>query len=665
MIISVFMAIRFFKKENSRKVIKALAIVPTYLVVLFVVMVGYRLIFIEGSELDKEKSNISANIDFTKTAYNVKIDEKELNSTGTITADEAEKNEDVINNIPIITEDVVLSNLKQTQTSTGYYTYNQVGVANYKNKLMYVSAREINSKNTTYNSEANEYTHGYGAIQVSASETDENGNIKYLSKDFESKDIKEPRIYYGMETNSIINVSENKDEFDYPKTTSQNETYKYNGDGGISLGRLDKAILSVKEKKLSILFSSKDSKILLNRNIRDRAKKIMPYLLYDEEPYLVIGEDSNLYWVLDAYTVCNEYPYSQKTKITYENDSREINYIRNSVKVIVDAFNGDINFYITDKTDPMAMVYNNMYENLFKEASEIPEGISKHFSYSKFLYSIQSEILTMYHDVSPDVLYRGNDVWQIASYSNLTNTTAKSRMKPYYTMVKTTDSNKSKLGLVTVYNIYEKESINAYLVGTVENGENKLSLYKFSNDSSVIGPMQLDKLIEQDDTISSEISSLNVTGTKITKEMVIVPINETLIYVIPIYQTSLNETNSVPILKKVVIASGNKVAIGDTLAEALKNLLSNSSVSIEVEDTDTVEGLIEQIIKANNNLTESNNSNDWSQIGTDIQELQRLIKQLEVVSQNEKDKENENIDSNNVVTEDSESNNINNQNILN
>ena len=226
MIVSVFMAIRFFKKESSRKVIKSLAVVPIYLVILFIVMVGYRMIFIEGSELDKEKLNIRDNIDFTKTAYNVKIEEEELDSTGTITADEAEKNENVINNIPIVTKDVVLSNLKQTQTSTGYYTYNQVGIANYKNKLMYVSAREINSKNTTYNSEANEYTHGYGAIQVSASETDENGNIKYLSKDFENKNIKEPRIYYGMETNSIINVSENKEEFDFPKTTSQNETYK-------------------------------------------------------------------------------------------------------------------------------------------------------------------------------------------------------------------------------------------------------------------------------------------------------------------------------------------------------------------------------------------------------------------------------------------------------
>ncbi len=664
-ILSISMAIKFFRKENSKKVIKSLAIVPTYLVALFIVMVGYKMIFIEGSELDKEKSNILSNINFTKTAYNIKIEEKEIDSTGTIKTDEAEENEEVINNIPIVTEDVLLNNLKQTQTSTGYYTYNQIGTAYYNNKLTYISAREINSANTTYKSEANEYTHGYGAIQVSASETDENGNIKYISKDFESKNIKEPRIYYGMETNSIINVSNNIDEFDYPKSASQNEIYKYNGEGGISLGILDKAILSIKEKKLGIILSGKDSKVLLNRNIRERAKKIMPNLLYDENPYLVIGEDGNLYWVLDAYTISNEYPYSQKTRITYENDTREINYIRNSVKVIVDAFNGNINFYIMDKTDPIIMVYNNMYENLFKEENEIPEGISKYFTYSKFLYNIQSEILAMYHDVSPDVLYRGNDVWQIASYSNLINTSIKSKMEPFYTMVKTVDSDENELGLVTVYNLYGRESLNAYLVGTVEDGQNTLTLYKFSNDSSVIGPMQLDKLIEQDETISSEISNLNVTGTRITKEIVIVPINNTLLYVIPIYQTSLNEAKSVPILKNVVIASGNKLAMGETLGEALKNLLfSDDSVSIEVEDTDTIEGLIEQIIKANNNLTESNNSNDWTQIGTDIEELQKLIKQLEVLSENEKNKENEenkNVENNNnVITDENILNNITN-----
>ena len=410
-------------------------------------------------------------------------------------------------------------------------------------------------------------------------------------------------------------------------------------------------MLTLSERKLSILTAGDNSKILLNRNIVDRAKKIMPYLIYDEEPYLVIGDDNNLYWVLDAYTVSNEYPYSQRTRIEYENSMQDINYIRNSVKVIIDAYNGDTNFYITDKTDPVIMVYNNMYEGLFKEETEIPEGISKYFTYSKFLYNIQADILTMYHDVSADVLYRGNDVWQIASYSNQITTTASTEMKPIYTMVKTVDSEESKLGLVTVYNLYGRESLNAYLVGTVENGENKLTLYKYNNSNNVIGPMQLDSLIEQDETISREIASLNVTGTKIAKEMVIVPIDETLVYIVPIYQTSLNETNSAPVLKKVVLASGNKIAIGNNFKEALENLLSTkNSVSIEVEDTSTIDGLINEIIKANNNLSESNNSNDWTQMGIDIEELQRLVRQLETMIDSQ-DNQDTNVEQANVVEE--------------
>ena len=258
-----------------------------------------------------------------------------------------------------------------------------------------------------------------------------------------------------------------------------------------------------------------------------------------------------------------------------------------------------------------------------------------------YYVNIQAKMLTKYHNVAADVLYRGNDVWQIASYSNLTTSTASTQMEPNYTMVKTVDSDEAKLGLVLTYNLFGRESMNAYLVGTTENGLNKLTLYKFSNDNNVIGPIQFDSLIEQDETISNEISALNVTGTRITKDMVIVPIENTILYVIPVYQTSLNEASSVPILKKVIVASGNKVAIGNNFDEALNNLLSvNYSVNIEVEDTSTIEGLIEMIIKANNNLSESNNSNNWAQIGRDIEELQSLVKQLEVLSQNqEKEKE--------------------------
>ncbi|MDE5830658.1 MAG: UPF0182 family protein, partial [Clostridia bacterium] len=413
--------------------------------------------------------------------------------------------------------------------------------------------------------------------------------------------------------------------------------YLFRGADGISLNLLDRICIGIKTGNLKVIGNSSDSKFLLNTNVIKRAEKIVPYLMYDEEPYLIISDSGELYWVIDAYTTSNDYPYSQKTKIVYRNDTKEINYIRNSIKVIVNAFSGETSFYITDKTDPIAMVYNNMYSTLFKDGSEIPSEISKYFTYSEFLYKIQSEMLNLYHDVSADVLYRGNDIWEIASYSSLITKSAPTEMAPVFTFAKTVDSDESKLGLVNVYNQYGKESLNAYLVRNCGRTE-KINFHyiNFQEIHLCFGPMQLDNLIEQDETISAEISALNVTGTKITKQMIIVPIDKTLLYVVPIYQTSLNETKSVPVLKKVVVASGNMVAIGDDLGKAIKNLLSpNRAVSIEVEDTSTIEGLVEAIIKANNNLTESNDSNDWAQIGRDIKALQTLIKQLEVTKEAE------------------------------
>ena len=632
LIISVYTAIKAFKKNNSKIVMKSLAIVPVYLVGLFIVMIGYNLIFVRGSELDKQKDYIKTNIDFTKTAYDINIEEKTLESTGTITDKEAEENQDIITNIPVITEEVAKNNLLQTQTSTGYYTYNKAKAAIYNGMITYVAGRELDSSHAT-----DEYTHGYGVVITSGAETDEAGNIKYISRDFENESIKEPRIYYGVENKGAIVAPNGKGEFDYPKTIVESAMYNYQGDGGLSLGVLDKLCVSIKEGNLSILLSNSNSKIITNRNVIKRAQKILPYLMYDEEPYLIITDNGELYWIVDAYTISNEYPYSQKTKVAYSNETKELNYIRNSVKVVINAFDGDTKFYITDKTDPIAMVYKKMYKSLFVE--EIPEEISKKFVYSEFLYDIQANVLNLYHAVSPDVLYRANDVWEIASYSNLITKTVGAKMKPCYTMVNMEDDENSTLGLVISYNMQGKESLNAYLVGTVENGKNKLSLYKFSGDSTVLGPMQLDSLIEQDETISKEISSLNVTGTKITKEMIIVPIENTLLYVVPIYQTSLNETDSVPVLKKVVVASGNKLAIGDNLTKAIRNLLSpTSSVSVEVEDNGTIDGLIQSIIKANNNLTESNDSNNWEQIGRDIEALQTLIKQLETTRANNPEK---------------------------
>lgn len=645
-IIFAYRALKYFKKGNTGKVLKNLAVIPGYLVVLFIVMVVFDLAFVSTNELDKEKEYIAENIKNTKNAYNINIEEKNIENSGTITSEEVEENANVINNIPVISKDAVSKTLENSQTVTGHYVYPNISIAKYnineKNQLVYVAPREITNSGRTYNNKTYEYTHGIGEIFTSATESSQNGNIQYIQKDIVGKDekinISEPRIYFGLETKETIATNtKNKNEYDYTDENGTDQVYSYNGQAGLQLGFLDRLILGIKKGDINLAFSGKitnESKILINRDVITRAKKALPYLIYDEEPYTAVTDEGKIVWVLDAYTVSSSYPYSQYTSIEHDGTKEKINYIRNSVKVIIDSYDGTMSYYITDRNDPIAMAYRNIYPSLFKELDEkIPEDISSHFVYPEFLYNVQAKILKVYHNVKPDVLYRADDVWDIAKFNSTKSTKSTGTyMEPYYTMVKTSDG--EQLGLVQIYTPDEKQNIISYLVGSNSNGNNELKLYKFSADSNIVGPMQLDKQLEEDEAISSELKSLNVTGTKLTKQMIAVPINNTILYVEPIYQTMLNESE-VPVLKKVVVASGNKVAIGDNLTKALENLLSKYAVDIEVENTDDVEGLIEAIIKANKNLTQSNENNDWEMMGKDIKKVQELIDSLEKVKEKE------------------------------
>lgn len=681
-VIFSYRALKFFKTENNTgKVLKNLAVIPGFLVVLFVVMVVFDLAYVNSNELDKEKDYIAENINNTKNAYKIDIEETNLKNSGTITKDELEDNSKVINNIAIISKDAIKQELENNQTLIGHFNYPSINIAKYnidnEEQLVYVSPREIKNSGRTYNNKTYEYTHGMGEIIASATKSTETGNIEYIQKDISGKNekikVNEPRIYFGLQTKETIATNvKNKQEYDYSDENGVEYTSTYSGKAGLNLGFLDRLILGITKGDVNLAFSgeiTKESKILINRQVVARAKKALPYLIYDEAPYTVITNEGKIVWVLDAYTVSSNYPYSQYTTIQHDGIKEKVNYIRNSVKVIIDAYDGTMQFYITDRTDPIAMAYRNIYGELFEDLEkEIPEDISSHFVYPQFLYNVQAEILKVYHNVKTDVLYRGDDLWDIAKYNNTKSTKMSGTyMEPYYTMLKV--GNDEKLGLIQIYTQNDKQNIISYLVGSNNNGTNELKLYKFSADSNIVGPMQLNKQIEEDEQISSELESLNVTGTKITKQMIIVPIDNTLLYVEPVYQTMLNESE-VSLLKKVIVASGSKVAIGDNLSKALENLLSQYAVNIEVENTEDVDGLIEAVIKANKNLLESSENKDWEMMGKDIKKLQDLISSLEKVKK-EEDKKKELIEKESNTTNSTDTNDVNventtlNSNIIN
>lgn len=658
MIIAIFVGISAYNKKKNRRLIMSVFSVPIYLVGLILVLIGYNKIFVDSNEYEKEKQYISYNIENTRDAYGINIEEVNLDDTDAINSDEVTKYSEVANNISTTNKDLILKSLNGTLTNKGYYKYTSTKPCEYtinnKKTLVYVTPREVVSNKNSYTNATYEYTHGYGVVVTSASDTNSTGDLVNLQKGFSNDgnviNIKNPRIYFGLETNkTIVTNSKNKNEFDYPKNENSdldNATNSYDGEAGLKLNTLDRMILAFSNGDINLAFSNninENSKILTNRNVIERAKKIMPYLTYDNSPYLVITNEGNLVWVIDAYTTSKYYPYSQKSNI----NGQEINYIKNSVKVLVDAYNGKVEFYITDRTDPIAMAYNKAFPDVFMDIDkEIPSEISEHFTYSEFLYNIQAEILKRYHNTEPDVLYRANDVWDIAKYGAGTNSSTQqtTQMIPYYAIVKTTDSEQTKLGLVLPYTIQGKQSIAGYTVGTYENGKMVMKLYRYSSDNTVLGPMQLDTQISQNESISKEIESLNVSGTKLTKNIVVVPINNKLIYVESIYQEYINESDSLPKLRKVVIASGNKMAIGDDLKSALSNLLSQA-FNIEVEDPENEQALLQSIIKANKNLKESTSNQDYEMMGKDIKQLQNLIDKLEQLQSNDskdKDKENNN-----------------------
>ena len=647
-ILSVFLAVSSYNKGKTKRVIGSILTVPIYLCLLVVTLIGYNAMFVKSNELDKQKKYINYNIESTRRSYNIDIDEIIVKNDGSLEENDIIKNAKLLNNISIVNKDIVLQNLNGALTNKGYYNYNssQIGAydINGEKTLVYITPREIASKENSYSNSTYEYTHGYGVIATSVSGTNSAGNLENYQKGFDDNDIKisQPRIYFGLQTNdTIVTNSKNKEEFDYPVSEGDNETNNYNGSAGLKLGFFDRMILAISQGDAKLAFSSNvtsNSKILTNRNVIKRAKKIMPNLTYDENPYLVVRDDGSLVWVLDAYTTSNYYPYAQKSNV----NNKEFNYIRNSVKVIIDAYNGTTKFYITDRTDPIIMAYRKAYKNLFVDLDEkIPEDISRHFVYPEYLYNVQANILKRYHDVEADVLYRTDDVWDIATYAvNNYGTNSVSPVQSYYTGVKTADSGENYLGLVVPYTISGKQNITSYLVGRYKDGSPNLKLYTFPDDSNVLGLVQLDTQIEQNPEIYKQISSLNVSGTKLTKNIVVVPIENKLLYVEAIYQQYINEESSLPTLKKIVVASGNKVAIGDNLKSALANLVSQNAIGIEIQNTDDIEGLIELIIKANKNLEQSTSNGDWEMVGKDMERLQKLINQLEKVYEEEQKKSN-------------------------
>jgi len=378
-------------------------------------------------------------------------------------------------------------------------------------------------------------------------------------------------------------------------------------------------------------YINSDSKLLTNRNIIDRAKKIAPFLKYDENPYMVINSEGKLFWIIDAYTMSASYPYSEYFEISGEVEGtlEKYNYIRNSVKVLVDAYNGDVKFYIVDRDDPIVMAYNKAYPKLFVDLEEkIPEDISEHIIYPKMLFDIQAEKLQKYHEKDVNKFYKGEDIWNIATYQ--TGRTSE-KIEPYYTFVKLNGSQNQELVMMVPYTPQGRTNLTSwFMVRTQGDNYGKMNVYRFSNESNVLGTMQLDNKIDQDAEIAQEFNLWTAVGTKVTRNLQVIPIENSLLYVEPIYIEAVNE-NAVPQVKKVIVAYNNSLAIADTFEEALEQVINNEIgiIKIEIDEDTNLFETIEQTINTYDLVKQASQNGNWEEFGQQMDELEKLLNKLE------------------------------------
>ena len=535
---------------------------------------------VNSNEKKLEEPFVRYNIDYTRKAFDIdNIEEVNFDVRNNLTAQDIKDNKESIDNIRINSFEPALEFFNQYQTIRPYYIFNDIDIDRYKingrQNQVFISARELNLKAIEPNTWQNRhliYTHGYGVAVSKVNSITEEGQPEFSIKDIpqiNNTDIllDNPRIYFGEKTDEYAIINTKLKEFDYPQGAN-NKINEYDGKSGIRMNLFNKVIFAINKKDMNFLLSRdviKESRILINRNIVDRAKKVAPFLTYDKDPHLVIY-DNKLYWVIDAYTTSNKYPYSQPHE--------SINYIRNSAKVIIDAINGDMNFYIVNKDDPIILSYSKIFKGLFKDYSEIPEGIKTHLKYPEDIFKIQCKVFEKYHMTDTMAFLNGDDLWELSQDEKTMDTNKTTNESPYVFM-KLPNKNLEEMILLGYFNMKERNTMSSMLAARM-TGENygELVMYKFPIHKTIYSPYFFKQKIKQDPLISKELSLWNIGegGTKVQfGDTIILPINNSLLYVESMYLRAKGK-NSAPEVKGIILSYGDKIVLDTTMDKALGKL---------------------------------------------------------------------------------------------
>ncbi|HHU52095.1 MAG TPA: UPF0182 family protein [Firmicutes bacterium] len=469
----------------------------------------------------------------------------------------------------------------QLQTIRPYYTFHDIDIDRYKTadgqRQVMLAVREIDpaglppGANNWLNLHLT-YTHGYGLVMNAVNEITPEGQPRFVVKDLPPKVdpafpevvLTRPEVYFGEVNQDYLVVKTKQAEFDYPLGDG-NKTNTYQGKDGIPLRRLSiRTFLALKLRERNLLLSgyiSKDSRLLLHRRIQDRVKKLAPFLGYDEDPYPVVA-DGQVYWLLDAYTSSSYLPYAKKHKHGF-------NYIRNSIKVVIDAYNGTVDFYLVDREDAIAQTWQKIYPRLIKDFDKMPTSLKKHIRYSERLFTIQRDMLLTYHLADPQAFYKKEDYWAVPTqiYDD-----QEELLEPYYITLNLPGEEKSEFVLMQPFTPRGKRNMVSWLAARCD-GEHygELILYNLPKDTNIYGPMQIEARIGQHPEITQLIAWWNQNQSRLIRgNLITIPLGNAFLYAEPFYIVS--EQGQIPEVKKIILAYGERIVMGDTLEEALAAL---------------------------------------------------------------------------------------------
>ncbi|MCX8026223.1 MAG: UPF0182 family protein, partial [Thermodesulfovibrionales bacterium] len=549
-------------------------------------------------------------------------------------ASDIERNEATIKNIRLWDHSPLLRTYSQLQQIRTYYRFADVDNDRYtiggKYMQVMLSPRELSYSDLPSKSWINErliFTHGNGITMGPVSRISKEGLPEFFIKDIppvSNTDIKvtRPEIYYGELSNDYVIVGTKVPEFSYP-TSTDNVYTTYKGKGGVPIDSFVRRILfSMRFQTEKILLSTDitdKSRILFYRNVSLRAKKLMPFLMLDKDPYIVVNKEGKLLWMIDAYTVSNRFPYSKAL-------SKGINYIRNSVKVVIDAYDGTVTYYISDASDVMIKVYSRIFPDAFKPLKEMPKDLLEHVRYPQMLLQVQAQMYSAFHMTDAKVFYNKENLWEIPSFGE-------KQMEPYYTIMKLPGEKKEEYILLLPYVPAKRDNLAAWLAARCDGEKyGKLIVYTFPRDRLVYGPKQVDARINQDAYISQQLTLWGQRGSQVIRgSLLVIPIERSLLYVQPLYLSAADKVG-LPELRRVIVSYENEVVMEEDLESALIRLFGGrrqaSPQPQQVETRMSVAELSKEALRLYERAVEQQRQGNWAGYGEELKKLEQVLRRM-------------------------------------